>query len=91
MRLQAIACLLAVAAAVPQSNPTGDAIVAAQGLVSRLLGQSFVNKFAYEVISPTLGADGFAYDTFEFEAAGDGSLVYLRGNSGVSLASALHW
>jgi hypothetical protein len=92
LRLAFVTFTLCVAAgATPQANPTGDAIAAAQGLVSRLLGPDFVSKFAFEVIPPTPGADGFGYDTFEFEAAGNGSPVYLRGNSGVSIASALHW
>ena len=52
------------------ANPTGDAVASVQGLISRLLGDDMVTKFSFEVIPATKGADGFGYDTFEFESAG---------------------
>jgi alpha-N-acetylglucosaminidase len=65
-----------------QANP----IASAQGLISRLLGASYVPAFALEVIpaDPATGNDAFEIDT-------NGTAPVLRGNTGVALASALHW
>lgn len=62
-----------------------DPVGAAEGLIGRLLGAAYVGAFALEVIP---SADG--RDVFELAASGDGRPL-LRGNSGVSLASALNF
>lgn len=62
----------------------GDPLAAIQGLVTRVLGSEYVNKFQYEVIS-----DEDGYDAFEIDK-GTSAPVVLRGNNGVALASALN-
>jgi hypothetical protein len=52
------------------SNPTGDVVGSVQGLISRMLGPSYVSKFTIEVINGTAGPGGFVYDTFEYQSAG---------------------
>ena len=76
--------LFGAARSYPES--VGDPIPAIQGLVSRILGESYVDKFDYEIISSSAGKDVFEIDA---------NLLYkkpvLRGNNGVSLASALNF
>ena len=65
--------------------PKGDPLPAIQGLISRILGPSYVDKFTYEVIpSDQRGDDVFEVDT-------DSSKPVLRGNNGVALASAFNY
>ena len=65
----------------PQT-PTGNPIPAIQGLVKRLLGEDYVGRFSYEAITS---------ETDVFEIDSDGRKPVLRGNNGVSLASALNY
>lgn len=67
-------------------EPVGDPIPAIQGLVSRILGESYVDKFDYEVIASSDGKD-----VFEIDANPLDKKPILRGNNGVSLASALNF
>lgn len=67
-------------------EPVGDPIPAIQGLVSRILGESYVDKFDYEVISSSDGKD-----VFEIDANPLDKKPILRGNNGVSLALALNF
>ena len=67
-------------------EPVGDPIPAIQGLVSRILGESYVDKFDYEIISSYDGKD-----VFEIDANSLDKKPVLRGNNGVSLASALNF
>ena len=67
-------------------EPVGDPIPAIQGLVSRILGESYVDKFDYEVISSSDGKD-----VLEIDANPLDKKPILRGNNGVSLASALNF
>jgi len=67
-------------------EPVGDPIPAIQGLVSRILGESYVDKFDYEVISSSDGKDAFEIDANPLDKK-----PILRGNNGVSLASALNF
>ncbi len=71
------------AVAESETSPSNTAIAAAQGLVERLL-PGYGDKIACEIIPADNGRD-----VFEIEAR-DNRLV-LRGNNGVSLASALNW
>lgn len=66
----ALACFVQCFAALSQ-NPTGDAIGSVRGLILRLLGPEMLPHFNLTVIDPTPGRDGFAYDTFSIEAAGE--------------------
>ena len=65
-------------------RPVGDPIPAIQGLVERVLGEQYVDKFQYEVIPESNG-----YDVFEIDV-NSGMKPVLRGNNGISLASALN-
>lgn len=76
-----LACAIGLAAALP-SAPLHDPVSAAQGLVSRVLGPSFVSQFSFEVIPADAG-----HDAFELDYAG--GLVVVRGNTGVAIASGL--
>ena len=67
-------------------QPVGDPIPAIQGLVSRILGESYVDKFDYETISSYDGKDVFEIDANPLDRK-----PILRGNNGVSLASALNF
>ena len=78
--------LLASSAAAFPLMPKGDPIPAIQGLVSRILGPSYVDKFVYEVISDQDGSDVFGIDTDTLD-----NKPILRGNNGVSLASAFNY
>ena len=62
-----------------------DPIAAATGLITRILGVEAVTLFQLETIpaDPATGRD-------VFEISSSGSLVVLRGNTGVSLATALN-
>jgi alpha-N-acetylglucosaminidase len=63
-----------------------DQIEAVKGLITRLIGESYVDKFNLEMISPT--SEG--HDVFEIESSGNDQVV-IRGNTGVALASGLNW
>jgi alpha-N-acetylglucosaminidase len=81
MRFLAVLLSLATwAAATP--NPAGDPVAAAQALVKRV-----VPSIAGQVVCEAIPADN-GHDVFEIETV-DHKLV-LRGNSGVSIASALN-
>ena len=67
-------------------KPFGDPIPAIQGLVSRILGASRVPEFDYEIIATEEGKD-----VFEVDADKEDGRPVLRGNNGVSLASALNF
>ena len=79
-----------VSAAAPYSDgnakPLGDPITAIEGLVTRILGKEYVAMFEFEVIS-----DAGGYDVFEIDADTQAEKPILRGNNGVSLASALNF
>lgn len=66
--------------------PVGDPLTAIEGLVSRVLGEKYVMQFIYEVI-PTVNG----HDVFEIDANTVEGKPVLRGNNGVSLASALNF
>ena len=80
-----IQCLLLAAAALCV-NGRGDPLSAIQGLVERILGKEFVDKFQYEVINDYEGRD-----VFEIDVNDTSKMPILRGNTGVALASALNW
>ncbi len=61
-----------------------------QGLVSRVIGAEYVDKFVFELRdSMNVQADGSGNDVFELESV-DGKIV-IRGNDGVSLASGFNY
>ena len=64
-----------------------DPELAIKGLISRLLGESYVDKFSYEVI----GQEENKYDVFEISGNSQEPTVTLRGNNGVSLSMALNY
>ena len=68
------------------AQPFGEPISAIQGLVSRNLGSQYVDSFEYEVISDQAGSD-----VFELDSDNQQNKPVLRGNNGVSLASALNF
>ena len=59
---------------------------AIQGLISRILGPSYVDKFVYEAIS-----DRDGYDVFEIDVDAQQRKPVLRGNNGVAFASAFNY
>jgi alpha-N-acetylglucosaminidase len=71
-----VACLLFLVAATPNDQQ----IVAVQGLIKRLL-PNYTNLFKLDLLNSTI-------DVFEIETTNN--YLTLRGNNGVSLASALH-
>ena len=75
-----------IGAAAPFPHPVGDPLPAIQGLVSRIVGESYVDEFEYEVIS-----DEGGYDVFEVDGDSQSGKPVLRGNNGVSLGSALNF
>ena len=66
--------------------PEGDPTAAIEGLVTRILGASYVDKFVFKII-PT---DENGFDVFELTADLDSrqSKPTLSGNNGVAIASA---
>ncbi len=64
----------------------GDPLQAIQGLVGRILGEKYVEQFQYELIGTERGMD-----VFEIDSNATTGQPILRGNNGVSLASAFHW
>ena len=83
----ATSALLTVASALllltPATAQAPDPVAAVTGLITRLLGPARVPAFELQVIPRA--PDGAAV----YELGADGSRVVLRGDSGVSLASAL--
>ena len=67
----------------PQT-PVGDPLAAIEGVVTRILGKEYVSLFEYQVIPQENGQD-----VLEIDVSSDKKPV-LRGNNGVSLASALN-
>ena len=65
------------------SPTTGNPVEAARGLLRRLL-PAHADRFVLEAIPPDAGRD-----VFEIESRG--GRIVLRGNNGVSIASALNW
>ena len=66
--------------------PQGEPIPAIEGLISRILGPAFVDKFAYEIIPDQDGSDVFSIDSDALD-----NKPVLRGNNGVALASAFNY
>ena len=66
--------------------PQGEPIPAIEGLISRILGSTFVDKFTYEVIPDQDGSDVFSIDSDSLD-----NKPVLRGNNGVALASAFNY
>ena len=64
----------------------GDPLSAIQGLVGRILGEKYVSQFQYELIGTEKGMD-----VFEIDSNSTTKQPVLRGNNGVSLASAFNW
>ena len=64
----------------------GDPIGSVSALIGRVLGSSYINSFTLEVIE----ADNTTqHDVYELDFI-NGKPV-IRGNSGVAMASGLHW
>ena len=83
MHFFSVVCVLTFAPAYSR----GDPISAVQGLVYRLLGKDYVNRFQYQVIPQDQGRDVFEVDT---SVVNGKPYPVLRGNNGVSIASALN-
>lgn len=66
--------------------PTGDPTAAIEGLVTRILGPSYVDKFVFKVIPDENG-----FDVFEVAADLEQNKPILSGNNGVALASAFNY
>ena len=79
--------LLQATASFPPA-PKGDPLTSVQGLVERILGKEWVDKFLFEVIPDSNG-----YDVFEIDGVNATNIdkPVLRGNNGVALASALNY
>ena len=73
-------CVSAVAVA------SSDPVVSIKGLVSRVIGNEYVDKFSFEVI----GEQG-SQDVFEIDTDLQMNRPAIRGNNGVSLASGFNW
>ena len=69
-----------------RAQSSGDPISAIQGLISRNLSPLYVDSFEYEVIPDQAGSD-----VFEVDSDNQQNKPVLRGNNGVSLASALNF
>lgn len=69
-------------------SPVGDPLPAIEGLVARLLGPEWMGRFSYEVVPPDSRS---GMDVFEVDADTQAKKPVLRGNNGVSLASALNF
>ena len=87
---QFVSCVLLVLFAssveASPSMPKGDPLISVQGLISRILGQNYVDKFTYEVID-----DQDGWDIFEVDIDTINNKPVLRGNNGVALASAFNY
>ena len=66
--------------------PTGDPTAAIEGLVTRILGASYVDKFVFKVIPDENG-----FDVFEVTGDLEQNKPILSGNNGVALASAFNY
>ena len=78
--------LLGSAVAFPPM-PEGDPTRAIEGLVARILGPSYVDRFVFKVIQP----DEHGFDVFELSADLQQNKPILSGNNGVALASAFNY
>jgi hypothetical protein len=85
----------AAAAAFSVTNPSPllhsglhDPVGSVQGLIERVLGESYVHSFTLVPI-PRDTATG--YDVFELDYAAGNRTVVVRGNAGYSLAAGLNW
>jgi alpha-N-acetylglucosaminidase len=78
--------IVAVCALLCQSSALGDPIGSVTALIGRLLGPSYETAFVLEVI-PSDNRTG--NDVFELDFSGGKPVI--RGNSGVAIASGLHW
>ena len=89
-RLLLSVCFVLLAASVDAAAfppmPRGDPIPSVQGLVSRILGPSYVDKFTYEIIPDQDGFDVFSVDGDTLD-----NKPVLRGNNGVALSSAFNY
>lgn len=82
-----LACLALRTFANPNSVPAHaahDPVAAVSGLITRILGAATLPRFQLE----TIPIDASGLDVFEMDS--NGPLVVLRGNTGVSLATALN-
>ena len=83
-------CLVLVGSSITDSAfppmPQGDPIPAIKGLIARILGPSYVDKFTYEVIPDQDGFDVFSVDANTLD-----NKPVFRGNNGVALASAFNY
>lgn len=79
---------LQTAKPLPSMTALHDPVGSVQGLITRLLGSEYVALFELEVIpaDPETGRD-----VFELGASNRTGTVVIRGNTGVALASGLHW
>ena len=66
--------------------PAGDPTAAIEGLVTRILGASYVDKFVFKVIPDENG-----FDVFEVTGDLEQNKPILSGNNGVALASAFNY
>ena len=71
----------------PGPVPTNDPIKAIQGLVGRILGQDWVDRFSYVVLTPA--SNGM--DQFEVGTDTKVGRPVFRGNNGVALALAFNY
>jgi hypothetical protein len=62
-------------------------ILAASGLVQRVLGDDFVRRFAFEAL-PSSKDDN---DQFVIRDSPSSDQIHIRGSSGVALASGFYW
>ena len=69
----------------PHKVPLHDPISAVSGLVSRVLGPTYISSFNFSVIPPDTATGN---DVFELD---QGFPIVIRGNSGVALSSGLGW
>ncbi|XP_065837644.1 alpha-N-acetylglucosaminidase-like [Oscarella lobularis] len=82
-----VSLLFCAVSIVADPAPIADQQKAVQGLIGRLIGEEYVEKFHLEPIAPTSGGR----DVFEIESGPQNGQITLRGNSGVAMASGLYW
>ena len=87
-RLISLGALLLASACVAvggaPAHAAHDPVAAVSGLITRILGAAALPRFRLEAIA----GDASGLDVFETDS--DGERVVLRGNTGVSLATALN-
>ncbi|XP_062511112.1 alpha-N-acetylglucosaminidase-like isoform X2 [Corticium candelabrum] len=82
-------CLLLFSFPISLSDPAlpENQTEAVKGLISRLLGEDYVEKFDLQIISAT----SQGRDVFEIDSSGNADQVTIRGNTGVAMASGFNW